>query len=53
MRVANISSVIPDELLPGDMLLDPYKPEFSGTRLKALSALRLHKLATIHCSSLG
>jgi mRNA interferase MazF len=51
--VAYISSVIPSQLLPSDMLLDPGKSEFRSTRLKTLSVLRLHKLATIHCSSLA
>ena len=50
--VAYISSVVPDRLLPSDLLLDPTKPEFQNTHLKVLSALRLHKLATLHCSSL-
>ena len=51
--VAYISSVIPPQLLPSDILLDPSKPEFYSTNLKTLSALPLHKLATIHCSSLA
>ena len=51
--VAYISSVIPPQLLPSDILIDPAKPEFLSTHLKTLSALRLHKLATIHCSSLA
>ena len=50
--VAYISSVIPAQLLPSDLILDPTVPEFRLTNLKTLSALRLHKLATIHCSSL-
>src|SRR5213594_1454782 len=50
--VAYISSVIPSQLLPSDVLLDPAKPEFASTHLKSVSALRLHKLATIHSSSL-
>ena len=50
--VAYISSVIPPQLLPSDLLLDPGKPEFKSTHLKAASALRLHKLATIHSSSI-
>jgi mRNA interferase MazF len=50
--VAYISSVIPAQFLPTDMLLDPSKPAFHSTHLKTLSALRLHKLATIHASSL-
>ena len=51
--VAYISSTIPAQLLPSDVLLDPTKPEFRSTHLKTMSALRLHKLATIHCSSLA
>jgi mRNA interferase MazF len=51
--VAYISSVIPTRLLPSDLLLNPSIPEFRSTNLKTSSALRLHKLATIHCSSLA
>lgn len=51
--VAYISSVIPTQVLPSDLLLDPHIDEFRSTNLKVLSALRLHKLATIHCSSLA
>jgi mRNA interferase MazF len=51
--VAYISSVIPTQLLPSDVLLDPSKPEFRSTNLKTLSTLRIHKMATIHCSSLA
>ena len=51
--VAYISSVIPAQLLPSDLLLDPGKSEFRSTHLKTVSALRLHKLATIHRSSLA
>lgn len=50
--VAYISSVIPTQLLPSDVILDPSKEEFRSTHLKTTSALRLHKLATIHCASL-
>ncbi len=50
--VSYISSVIPNRLLPSDLVLDPASPEFRSTNLKTLSALRLHKLATIHASSL-
>jgi len=49
--VAYISSVIPVQALPSDVVLDPSKPEFRSTHLKTLSTLRLHKLATIHSSS--
>ena len=50
--VAYISSVIPTQLLPSDLVIDPSKSEFLPTHLKTISALRLHKLATLHCSSL-
>lgn len=50
--VAYISSVLPHQPLPSDLLVDPSSPEFPGTQLKVVSALRLHKLATIHSSSL-
>ena len=50
--VAHISSVLPDQPLPSDVILDPTAPELEATHLKVTSALRLHKLATIHCSSL-
>ncbi len=51
--VAYISSVIPPRLLPSDLILDPSIPEYRSTNLKTSPALRLHKLATIHCSSLA
>jgi mRNA interferase MazF len=50
--VAYISSVVPSQPLPSDLILDPAKPEFQKTHLKTVSTLRLHKLATIHSSSL-
>jgi mRNA interferase MazF len=50
--VAYISSVLPERPLPSDLLLDPALPEFRGTHLKKTSILRLHKLATIHGSSI-
>ena len=50
--VSYISSVMPSQLLPSDLVLDPARPEFRSTNLKTLSTLRLHKLATIHTSSL-
>jgi len=46
--VAYISSVIPLSLLSSDILLDPSVADHSLTNLKAVSVLRLHKLATIH-----
>ena len=49
--VAYISSVIPPVLLPSDIVLDPQTPEGQATNLKTISVLRLHKLATIHTTS--
>ncbi len=49
--VAYISSVVPSVLLPSDILLDPNQPETQTTNLKTTSVLRLHKLATIHGTS--
>jgi mRNA-degrading endonuclease toxin of MazEF toxin-antitoxin module len=51
--VAYISSVVPTQSLPSDIQIDPVKPEFHSTHLKTKSTLRLHKLATIHTSSLS
>ena len=51
--VAYISSVIPTRILPSDLILDPAVSEFRSTNLKVPSALRLHKLATLYCSSLA
>jgi mRNA interferase MazF len=48
--VAYISSVIPGQLLPTGLLMDPGLPEFRFVNLKTLSVLRLHKPATIHAS---
>ena len=50
--VAYISSVIPKPLLPSDIILDPTAAEHQSTKLKSRSALRLHKLATIHTSAI-
>lgn len=49
--VAHISSVIPNVVLPSDILLDPATADHTSTNLKTRSALRLHKLATIHTSA--
>jgi mRNA-degrading endonuclease toxin of MazEF toxin-antitoxin module len=35
-----------------DLILDPALPEFASARLTVASALRLHKLATIHTTNL-
>ena len=50
--VAYISSVMPSQMLPTDILLDPTLDRDRETNLKATSMLRLHKLATIHRTSL-
>lgn len=46
--VAYVSSVQPTDPLASDMVLDPGLPEHASTKLKTVSVLRLHKLATIH-----
>jgi mRNA interferase MazF len=50
--VAYISSVVPAKLLVSDILLNPMLPEYLSTGLRTLSVLRLHKLATIHHTSM-
>ena len=50
--VAYISSVMPGQLLPTDIVLDPKSPEHASTHLKTQSVLRLHKLATIHVQNI-
>ena len=49
--VAYISSVMPSELLPSDIVLNPQTSEGQVTNLKTTSVLRLHKLATIHTTN--
>jgi mRNA interferase MazF len=51
--VAYMSSVVPIKPLDSDMIVDPTASPFLSTGLKVVSTLRLHKLATIHCSSLA
>ena len=51
--VAYISSVLPTSPLPSDLVVDPTTAEFQNTQLKVTSVVRLHKLATIHRSSLA
>jgi mRNA-degrading endonuclease toxin of MazEF toxin-antitoxin module len=46
--VAYISSVVPPLAMPTDIVLDPATPDHATTNLKAISVVRLHKLATIH-----
>ena len=43
-----ISSVIPEELLPTDFVLNLEHPAFLQTGLKRSSVLRMHKLALLH-----
>lgn len=52
LLVAYISSVVPATPLPSDIILDPSQPEHAATRLKMVSVLRLHKLATLHQRSI-
>jgi mRNA interferase MazF len=47
---AYMTSAIPSILLPTDILIDPSQPEHTGTNLKQVTLLRLHKLATVHDS---
>jgi mRNA-degrading endonuclease toxin of MazEF toxin-antitoxin module len=49
---AYISSVVPPLPLSSDVLIDPSDQSYQSTKLKTRSALRLHKIATIHVSSL-
>jgi mRNA interferase MazF len=50
--VAYISSVIPPLLLPSDIILDPADSEHSTANLKVRSVIRLHKIATLHATSI-
>lgn len=51
--VSYVSSVIPADLLPSDVVIDPRPAADQATRLKTVSIVRLHKLATtIHRTSL-
>ena len=50
--VAYVSSVVPGTPFSTDIILDPTLAEYASTRHKVKSVLRLHKLATIHTTSL-
>jgi mRNA-degrading endonuclease toxin of MazEF toxin-antitoxin module len=50
--VAYISSVLPAVPMASDIVLDPQQPEHAGTHLRTVSMLRLHKVATIHATSI-
>ena len=44
--------VIPSALPASDILLDAAQPQHQSTRLKVVSVLRLHKIGTVHTTSL-
>ena len=48
--LAFISSRIPQDLLPTDIVLDSGQPEFAATGLHVTSTLRLHRLMTASSS---
>ncbi len=50
--VAYITSVPPEVPLDSDLLIHPSLPGGLGTNLKTSSAIRLHKVATLHAWSL-
>lgn len=50
--VAYITSVVPSSMMATDVLLDPSVGHNVATGLKTRSVLRLHKLATIHETSI-
>ena len=50
--VAYITSVPPEAPLPSDLVIHPSLPGGLGTNLKTSSAIRLHKVATLHSWSL-
>lgn len=52
MVVAFITSQIPDDLEPYDLMFDPSQPEAQEMGLKLPSVLRLHRLFTTDASLL-
>src|SRR5713226_5052052 len=48
LLTAYISSIIPSVWLASDVILDPALAEHASTKLKTVSVVRLHKLATVH-----
>jgi hypothetical protein len=50
--VAYVTSIVPNPLLATDILIDPADPEHAQAKLKQISVIRLHKLATLHRSDL-
>jgi mRNA-degrading endonuclease toxin of MazEF toxin-antitoxin module len=51
--VAYVTSIVPTTPLPTDITIDPADPENAAIKLKLMSIVRLHKLATIHKSDFG
>ena len=51
--VAYVTSIVPFPAMPTDVIIDPADPENAAIKLKLLSVVRLHKLATIHKSDIG
>jgi mRNA-degrading endonuclease toxin of MazEF toxin-antitoxin module len=51
--VAYMTSVTPTPLLATDIVVDPAVPEHATTKLKQVTVVRLHKLATIHNSDVA
>lgn len=49
---AYMTSVVPPNLLATDILFDPAQPQYSGTGLKQVTLLRLHKLSTVYDSDI-
>lgn len=45
--LAFITSVVPPQLEPTDLLLDPGSADFASTGLRVRSALRLHRMVTV------
>jgi mRNA interferase MazF len=45
---AYISSVIPTQVLPSDLIVDPTLPAYASAGLKTVSVVRLHKQSTLH-----
>src|SRR6266567_2853112 len=52
LLTAYLTTVMPSTPLATDLVFDPSQPEHASTGLKAVSVLRLHKLATIHQSDI-
>ncbi len=51
--VAYMTSIMPSPLLPTDIVIDPADADHAETKLKQVSIVRLHKIATIHKADLA